>query len=169
MKKILWIAVAALVIVACKKEEEDKPVVTNNELAYVDQNLQGEIDGENWAFASGTFSEVSYNDTIFTLKLFPVDDTNKCSSFFFPEVDNILFSCPKVAGKYNLNVDLTGNTESRTVTLYDHSESNNIIASEGWFELMNIDTIKGTMDIKLVAKYDDENMVNGRATLTYCK
>lgn len=170
MKKLLFIALIGLSVVACKKDDDDDSKSTTSGTSYVDQTLQGKIGNQSWEYMDGKFTESSFGSTKqYAVTMYAQKDSTLCKAFGVKQWDKIIFSCPMETGKYDLKLDLTGSSDSRTVTLYSAKDEINNIATKGYYEITAIDTAAGTMNIKMVVEADSENKVNGKATLTFCK
>lgn len=129
---------------------------------FIDQDLQGMVNGVEWTYASG-FAEESFSDsTKYSIDLYAGDPSggDVCATGAFSHIDDyVMFSVPKEVGVYDL-----GLSQGQTVTIY--AGGTNYICVEGAVEIVSVtDTeIVG----KLNAKSDNDNYVNGNFTVTLC-
>lgn len=161
--KILFLSILSLTLLlnfSCSKDD-------GNQAAYsfIDQDLQGEFDGEAWHYSTGKV-EVSYFDsTELDFEITSVTSNDPCSDNFLSQ-DVILFSIPDSVGLYELSLDFTGN--SQTVTLYDSGTEMNNIATSGALEITKIDKVNGIVEGRMDATADSKNFVNGNFSITFC-
>ena len=74
----------------------------------------------------------------------------------------IFFTAPNTEGTYDLSFDLSGNTESRTVTAYVPADALNIILSTGCYEIVSINDTEVIMRFNI---NEDVTSINGEITL----
>lgn len=155
--------IAALVLLSSCLSEDDLTV--DNTFSFLNQDLQGLIDGQVFSAGEGTATifegelSISIYDT-------NEDITSACEFIGFGDNVSVFFFVPNAVGVYELGIDFNNIEDGQTVTLFDPSETLNIIATSGAIEILTItDTeITGRLD----ARVDNENVVNGNFTITNC-
>ncbi|MGB0404506.1 MAG: hypothetical protein ACPGEG_10450 [Salibacteraceae bacterium] len=172
MKKALLLFSLALVVFAsCKKDDDSEDSTSEPKYEFKNQVLQGQIEGEPWVFASGKFKLDTFfvSEGEYKVELYPITDSNMCDYFFNADTDRVILTVPLVIGINELNIDLSGNTDSETITLLDNETFTNVISHIGAYEVVRIDTAAGEMELKIDAQYDDQNFINGNCTISYCR
>jgi len=154
-----------LFITSCGKDDDESG--PSNE--FIDQNLQGTIDGIPFNYGEGE-AELTTNfdeEEVLSLDLFDSNEeiTDICEFFGFGDQVSVFFSITPEVGLYPLSFDLNS-TSGQTVTLFNPDGAVNIISSEGAVEILSIsDTqVRGRID----ARFDSETNVNGNFTATFC-
>lgn len=177
-----------MIYVSCSSDDGDgNPLNPNNEAYqpnFIDQDLQGQIEGENWTYVDGVVSTSQFTgDTSYTTFLSVSVESqdsalfcslnnpdNKSYVLFILEHDEpILQPVSKT-----LNFDFTSD-ENFTVTLVSYSDTSNIpfnrIVTQGALEILEVDTaqriVTGRMDVRDELE-GDANNVNGNFSLRYC-
>lgn len=134
---------------------------------FLDQNLQGLIDGISFTYGEGTVEASSFEEGELSIDLYHSDEeiTDICDFFGFGEEVSVFFSIPAEVGIYELFIDFES-FDGQTVTLFNPDGAVNNIASIGAVEILSItDTqVKGRMDATL----DGESTVNGNFTANFC-
>ncbi|WP_370086139.1 hypothetical protein [Ekhidna sp.] len=134
---------------------------------FIDQNLQGTIDGQNFVYGEGIVEASSFNEGKFSLDLYDEQEeiTDICDFFGFGDHVSIFFEIPDEIGLYELFLNLES-FEGQTVTLFNPDGSQNNIATMGAVEILSISAtqVKGRMD----ARMDEANSVNGNFTVQFC-
>lgn len=158
-------------LISCKKDDTpiETPQVSQPGYNFKEQNLQGMIEGQPWEFISGRANRTTFNDQEeYAIALYSESAENSC--MFLPKEDRVIFSIPStgISGVQQLKLDFSGNSDSRTITLYDVQQSNNVIASEGAVEVVSIDTTNQVIELKIDARYDDQNFINGKCKIQIC-
>lgn len=164
MKNLLTIFIlSTLLFTSCAKKETTEPTSTEADYNFIDQPLQGKIEGKAWEFKSG----IVYYDTFqkrFWFDFYSALDTNQCD-FDKPQTDRVFFS---------FNSITVGLTElglfTQSASFYDQDSILSIIAFDGAIEILTVDTtnamtITGRMDIS----ESSTNFANGNFSITYCK
>lgn len=161
MKNLLLIMIAILgTLSSCKKEETSTP--TPVKYSFKNQVLQGKIGNAAWAFQSGVVEENPNNGATSDLLFYDSALNDACDPFSRPVKDFIFFSDPNLkVGLYELG--------EQSISLYDRESNATIIALEGAYEILSIDTINNTVAGRMDARFDEENFVNGSFTLSLCK
>lgn len=129
------------------------------EYHFVDQPLQGKIEGQPWAFIAGKMKPgqpvniFSYHNVLIS------DDTCTTSSQYHishsaTEVEPKLYG----VGPYYLNVNFV-NTQTTGET---------ITANRGAIEIISIDYDNNLLHGRMDAFYDSSNYVNGNFTIKIC-
>ena len=129
--------------------------------AFLDQDVSGQIGGEDWTYLSGRAS--LDQDGEYSVSLFSEDTDTPCIHAGFDE-NKIICDLPDEVASFQLGLG------SLTVTLVEDRGDEapmNYIAATGTVEILEIgDTeLVGRMDIEA----DDENWVNGNFTLPLCE
>lgn len=138
-------------------------VTDNNETtapALKDQTLQGSIDGNDWEFTAGT---AAVAEGEMSLQLYAGPD-DACE---FDEASHdgwsIITSVAEEETRHELSIDLTtGGGQSVTFS----KASSNVVVGTGFIEITSISDT--TIEGDLVAKSDDDNVVNGSFEATRC-
>lgn len=136
--------------------------------SFIDQNLQGVIDGISFTSQGGNFEE-GFEEGKFSVSIYDISEEGDICDVFGTESVFVLFSIPEEVGLYELSFDLSS-FSGQTVTLVNPNGANGIpqnnIASTGAVEILTVsDTeITGRMD----ARFDGDNNVNGNFTLIFC-
>jgi hypothetical protein len=164
MKNLLTsIILSTLLFASCAKKETTEPTTTVADYNFIDQPLQGLIEGKAWEFKSGIANYESLQ-RLFWFDFYSALDTNQCD-FDKPQTDYVFFAFD------NLNIGLTElGLFTQSATFYDRDSSLNIIAFDGAIEILSVDTIN-TMTItgRLDIRESSNNFVNGNFSITYCK
>lgn len=171
----LFIIISALVLLGCKKKEEDDPTPTTHKVNYNNQVLQGKINGELWMYAQGEVSSSSW-DVGEISHYFEIIDTSQSDSCFIisGKRSKVIFHTDdtgKVIQPAVHELYINWNTlEGKTITLVSYSETSvdNNIAVEGAYEIISVDTISKLVTGKMDAYIDKDNFINGNFTLKYC-
>jgi hypothetical protein len=189
MKNLLLISLLSTSIIwfSCSDDDSDEngmnPTGGNNTVEYLDQDLQGQIEGENWKYEDGiVYSSPSSGDSSLTWFHIGLDDQDT-SVCFFSNPDNksfLLFTYNHPGSvlptfEQTLSFDFTsGSTFTITMVSYEDTSSfaNNRIITSGGLEITEVDTVnkivRGRMDIQDEVA-GDANNVNGNFTLSYCR
>ncbi len=155
MKRVLIPAVllSFLLILSC----------TPGGSGFIDQPLQGKIEGASWTYVSGIADTTMFSGEIW-IELYDVAATglDPFAMGAYPNnVDYVLFSVPEGTGLYSLGLF------TQTVTLYCYASSTNTICVDGAVEIQSIDTIGGTLTGRINARSDSGTYVNGNFTVYY--
>lgn len=160
-KSFLLIAlfIATSLFTSCGNDDEAGPTYS-----FINQNLQGTIDGIPFTLKGGRFED-GFEENEISIDLYDTNEQGDICSILFGEFVNVFFSIPRAVGLYELSFNLDS-FDGRTVTLYNPDNSLNIIATEGAVEILSIsDTqVTGRMDVR----FDEENAVNGNFTVELC-
>ena len=154
-----------LFITSCGKDDDE----SGPSYEFIDQNLQGTIDGQAFDFGEGE-AELTTNfdeEQVLALDLFDSNEeiTDICEFFGFGDQVSVFFSITPEVGLYPLSINAKSFT-GLTVTLFNPDGAVNNISTEGAVEILSIsDTqVRGRID----ARFDSENNVNGNFTATFC-
>ena len=131
-----------------------------NKIEFIDQDLTGKIDGNDWTIGSGT-AAAGFSSDEMSIDIYSVLDTNACD-FDTPGGDRVLFSIDKAVGYYELKFG------TQTVTLFGDANSTNTIAVSGAVEILSIDEAAGTVTGRMDVAAGSSNELNGNFTLTWC-
>lgn len=146
-------------ISACGKDEDAGP-----SYSFIDQNLQGTVDGIPFTLKGGTFEDGFEDGEIF-IDLYDINEQGEVCDLFFGEHVSVFFSIPNAIGLYELSFNLNS-FDGRTVTLYNPDNSLNTIATEGAVEILSISATEVTG--RLDARADENNAVNGNFSAVLC-
>ncbi len=152
---------AASVIVSCSKDDDDEASYT-----FLDQEMQGKIEGDNWSLTVGT-AEVSVWDSTLLDLSFHVDSSDDPCNDWQLQGNKIIGTVPNAVGLYPFNFDFSGD-DNMTITLFHSETSMNIIATEGAIEITLIDIANGVVEGRVATTVDDDNFVNGNFSIIYC-
>lgn len=150
---VLALSLAVLTFTSCTKDKEEV-----NSYAFIEQNLQGKIGGQSWEHQSGRskadFFENFFNDLRESL------DSNICSASNAADGNFILFGGEPTVGLQELG--------TKTVTFVIDG-NNNLVATQGAFEILTVDTVADMITGRMDVTYDGDNSVNGNFSMTYCR
>ena len=142
----------SLPLVACTTDDG-----SSSSTASIDPApLSGTVGGQAWTFQAGhTDSFLSKDEPDFFASLFPT--TFSTCGFSEPSGDHLILSIPKTVGDYPMSL-------SRNMTFVVGND--NKIAIDGHIEVTEVTatSVKGG----IVAKFDDQNEVNGTFTIPVC-
>lgn len=172
---ILFIIISAIVVSGCKKKEDDDPTPSKYKVNYKNQVLQGKINGETWIYAQGEVSSTSWDVGEISHYFEIIDTAQSDSCFIISGKRSKLIFHTDDTGKiiqptvHELYIDWN-TLEGKTVTLVSYSETSvdNIIAAEGAYEIISVDTVAKLVTGKMDAYIDKDNFINGNFTLKYC-
>jgi len=151
--------VASAFLFSCGDDDDDD----DNGPGFIDQPIQGMINGQSWQAGSGLAEVASFEDNAIDIEITDLTVDDVCDEFFIEGL-RLFFDVPDAVGTYELGID----TEE-SITLYDPEGSLNIIVLEGTIEILTIDATEGgTVTGRIDGRSDDENFVNGNFTVTYC-
>lgn len=150
-------ACTILAVTACKKEENEDPATTNYE--FIDQPLQGKINGESWTFVDGSAEEHGNYSVIMYEATYP----NPCSSFSdAPNTSTVGFVRDDLQpGTYQLNMD-------QYMLIFDKEEGVNYLCTDGVYEILSIDTAAQLLSGRVVIDFDRTTYMNGNFTIPVC-
>ena len=137
---------------------------SSGDTGFIDQNLQGKINGKTYAFVSGEVEESPFNPGSLDFDLYniPRDDTLPFG-YPFGGYLKVMFNVPAQVGKTSLFWNLSTG-ENETLTLYDpDAGSYNHIVTEGSIEILTLTDTEITG--RIWANGDTENTVNGNFTV----
>lgn len=164
LKILLMAAGLSLIslISSCKKDDESGP---SHE--FINQNLQGAIDGIPFTYGEGTVEMITRDGKehlSFDLYHANEEINEVCSFFGFGNEVSAFFSIPAEVGLYELSLNFSYG--GQTVTLFNPDGTVNNIASIGAVEILTVTEteVTGRMDATL----DAENTVNGNFTAVFC-
>ncbi|MBN2167401.1 MAG: hypothetical protein JW717_14090 [Marinilabiliaceae bacterium] len=80
-----------------------------------------------------------------------------------------MFSVDAKVGVYPLLFDLSGSSESQTLTIYAGESNMNYIISDGAIEILSIDSVSNVVTGRIDAFSEDETFVNGNFEATFCR
>lgn len=156
MKRSYLAMVICLIFISCEKEDIDN--------SPGDGSLQGEINGVEFNMNAAKYEEISGDRLQFEIfaEMSAADDV--CD--FSPSGYRVFFVCEDTDDRQDLFLDLQ-NFEGFTITLFEPANANNIIATEGYFEITARDgnLIEAVMDVTAV----DDTFVKGSFVAELCE
>lgn len=153
---------AILVVTSCGKDD------SGPSYNFLNQNLQGTIDGISFNSKGGTASD-GFEDGDFSISIYDTNEEGDVCDVFSSDNVSIIFSIKAEVGLYELSFDLNS-FDGQTVTLLNPNGEGGIpqnnIATLGAVEVLTITEteLTGRMD----ARMDAENSVNGNFTVQFC-
>jgi len=148
-----------LFVSACGDDDEEAGTSVN----FLDQNVQGQIDGVSFSLGEGRADVI--NDEL-SIDFFDANEQidDVCDFFGFGDEINVFFTVPNEVGLFPLNFDFTSG--GQTVTFFNPDGNLNIFASDGAIEILTItDTqVTGRIDARA-----GDDAINGNFTLTICE
>lgn len=138
----------------------------DGDCVFFQEDMNGKIGGIDWRYKEGTAEFVA--DNIMSVDIFGQDenlDEGACA-LSFGMTSNVFFSVPSELGEYSLSLDFTGGS-NQIVTMFDENAADNIIITEGCISVSRITNTE--VDIKFNVKSDDNNYMDGEATLEICQ
>lgn len=185
----LLLIVNTIVFYSCSSDDEssDSVIPDNNdpyEVNFIEQDLQGTIEGESWTYKGGTVSTNKFTgDSVFTS--FISIGTEEFDTSGFCQLNNpdqtpyILFTM-KHASKAleptaeDLSLDFTlENNYTITFVSFNDTATGpfNRIITQGRVEVLSVDTVAkivtGRIDARDLVE-GDANNVNGNFSISYC-
>lgn len=165
MKKLIrllaWVVLPCVFLMNCGGDDDITPA--GYEYEFINQDLQGKINGQSWSYVDGVAEEDWVDASQERFEIGAEEMTDPCNEF----VDGlrVLFSTPSAVGIYELR-PIGHDDGSYLVNLFDPAETLNIFAGQGAIEILTLtDTeVTGRMDVY----FDDDTHVNGNFTLPYC-
>ena len=138
-----------------------------SDFEFINQNLQGQIEGIPWEFAVGRAQLLPANNVFLSLEMIGNEVLDPCQPFP-AEVAKIFFDLPNQPGLYNLKVALQNPGLSQTITFFVPVENENYVAFEGAVEIFALDTLNMTLPGRMDARVNDGIFANGNFSLSYC-
>lgn len=138
----------------------------DGDCVFFQEDMNGKIGGVDWRYQAGIAELVA--DNIMSVDIFGEDevlDDGACELEIGFE-NNVFFSVPFSTGEYPLSLDFNGG-KNQFVTLFDVSTGDNIIITEGCISVSRITSTE--VDIEFNVRSDDDNFMNGIATLEICE
>lgn len=156
---------SGVIAVSCAKDDEEDDPVNKPDYSFIDQNLQGEIEGEAWELLAGSAINSFGDTTTLYVEMFAMASDNPCADFNL-DGNRVIFHIPKAEGLYELSFDWSEN--SQTITLYHDATGVNAVASEGAIEITLIDEVNGLYEGRVVAEAGAGNSINGNFRIPFC-
>lgn len=153
-------------VISCSKDDDDDDV-SGYQYSFIDQNLQGEIDGKAWVFVAGNAEESSFTEGHLSIDLYPEALDNPCDWVW--DVDKIIFEIPAEEAIHELYFSW-GSEDAFTVTFVkDSVVPMNYIAIQGAVEIVNISEMDDTITCRMDVKIDDNTYANGNFSIALCE
>lgn len=138
--------------------------------AYVDQMLQGTIGGHAWTAATGRIDKPSEGSTSarWSAQVVSKAIDKVCDGLNLARDDKLSILFSTAAAPAVGKVDLSLGENGQTVTLVDGTPEipMNSIAIKGFLEITAVSA--GSVEAKMVADADDQNVAIGKVTLVKC-
>lgn len=157
------LTVSILTVALISSCGEDDGTTAGNSFEFLNQNLQGQIDGITFTFGEGRVEASTGNELSFDL--YDASETEAACDLFFGESVSVFFFVPNEVGVYELSLDLS-TFDGQTVTLFNPDGAVNSIASQGAVEIISISETEVTGRID--ARLDENSSVNGNFTARFC-
>ena len=151
------------VLFSCSKDDDDDD--DNNTYTFIDQVLQGEIEGDAWTYVTGSAEVSPFDSTLIMVSVTDLPYDNPCGEYLMG--NKVTFSLLPEVGVYDLKLDLEGD-DTQSLTLYHAETAMNIGVFDGKIEITKVDVDNGIVEGRVVAEYDDDNFVNGNFSVVYC-
>ena len=134
---------------------------SNDEGTVTFSELSGKIDGIDFTVREATYDINQDNKLEFDI--YSSESNDIC--FEIPDGVRIFFTSDNSVGRQDLFLDASS-FEAFTVTLFNPATFNNIIATDGYLNVIenNADTITAELDINV----DSDNFVKGQFTAILC-
>ena len=160
----LSLFVVITILISCSSPT-DKGNYSSSDIK--DQVVQGQINGSEWSYLSGT-AEIDYWDsTKISVSLYDSLIDGICDQFMVSTDRMVMFSVPGEEGEYQLSFNFSDGGQTVTMVYDTEDVPMNMIASEG---IIIVDEITDTdITVSLVAHYGSDNAVNGTATVPLCE
>jgi hypothetical protein len=161
LKPIQFLAVLAFVSFFFSCDDDG-----DGDCIFFQEDMNGKIGGVDWTYQAGTAEFVA--DNIMSVDIFGPDEdlVEGACALSFGMTSNVFFSVPSELGEYSLNLDFSGGS-NQIVTMFNMAAADNIIVTEGCISVARITATE--VDIKFNVKSDDNNFMNGEATLEICQ
>lgn len=159
LKNLLFIpTLLVLIFSGCSDDEESGP-----SYEFLDQNLQGSINGVDFALGDGV---VELSDDELTFDLYSDMEPEAGCDIFIGDHVRVFFDSPNKVGLTELSFDFS-TFSGQTITLFDPDGNVNLIATEGALEITSI--TETTVTGKIDARSADGDAINGNFTATFCQ
>lgn len=161
LKSIWLLAVIASISFFFSCDED-----SDGDCVFFQEDMNGKIAGVDWRYQAGIVDFVP--DNTMSVDIFGQDEdlTAGACTLEFGLTNSVFFSVPSELGEYALNLDFSGG-DNQIVTMSDVSAADNIIITEGCISVSRITDTE--VDIKFNVRSDDNNYMNGEATLEVCQ
>ena len=187
LKSTIILLLSLFVLGACSDDDEAAGTPTPDpgpsETDYIDQNLQGKIIGEDWAFNSGIATSSYRNDGSYLHTLSLRLESHDSTGCWFENYDiqnssinlNYLNNEPLWFPEETI-YDIDNNSASTDLggsfLVNQDGGPLNITIQEGKIEITEVDTVSRTVSGRMavnVPGYPTEVSVNGNFTVNYCE
>lgn len=167
MKKLQLLLLGSLLItiISCSKDDDPSPPYE-----FIDQNVQGVIDGLPFEFGEGVVADSFSEEDEYYFTLYDQNEQyDDVCNVFISELIYVAFNLPGEEGLYELYFDLTS-FDGIVVNLVNPNGEDDIpqiaLASFGAIEITSITTTEITG--KIDASLDEENSINGNFSVQFC-
>ena len=163
MKKLfnlLAVITLSLFTFSCSKDDDTLPPYF-----FLDRNLQGEIDGQNFTLGFGAARYYDINKSEFYIDLYDVDEEGTDPCNIYSKEVKATFTVPAKVGLYPLRFRLK--PDDQTVILYNPEKSLNIIVALGAIDIISISEteVVGRLD----ARESGPSGINGNFRIPICQ
>jgi len=164
---MIFLILGTFLMTSCGDDNEN----SGPDYDFIDQNLQGRIDGLEYVFDEGRAEESFFTNGSLSIDLFDVSEviTEDICDFGFGDEIQVTFEIPDETGLFELSFDLSS-FDGLVVNLLNPDGEDGIpqnnLASIGAVEILEISesSVSGRIDARL----DSDNQVNGNFTAIYC-
>ncbi len=163
MKKLTALSFSFLsiaLLISCSSDggDDGNPLPSYD---FIDRDLQGKIDGQNWTYAAGFAEDSFFEEGNLSIEMTNETYDNPCDEFLLDGL-KVFFDIEAQVGLKELKFAEDG----QTITLFNPATSLNIILVEGAVEILSITTseVSGRID----GRSDEDNFINGNFTVPYC-
>ncbi|MCP4459955.1 MAG: hypothetical protein GY816_18320 [Cytophagales bacterium] len=157
---VFLILLTGIILISCGKDDDPDP-----KIEFIDQALQGKIDGLDFVYGDALVKESFFNAGDLSFEIFDEAETDAACDIITSDLPRVIFTIPNEIGLIELSLDM-GSGDGQTITLYNPDGSMNVIMTEGALEILTITSteITGRID----AQMDSDNFVNGNFTAGFC-
>jgi len=145
--KTLFLALAvSIFLVSCGNDYSTSP-------------LTGKFNGTDWTIKSAKATTNPLDSNVYVIEFYNVVISEPCG--VAEQASMISTTCPKQVGVHDF-----GMLKFRFA--YFNTPNDALMANDGSVEILSIDVAKNEITGRMIAKYDDNNTVNGTFTAQIC-
>lgn len=162
----------AVLFTSCDTQGDSKPQNVSD--SFIDQDLQGSINGKSFVLVSGYAENDYWEDDKYSFLLYNIDTEDSLDPWdlgaysWLLDKLIVMFDTPKEEGYYPLSLDWIDLSSNQTVTLVDDVADEiplNIIKSEGAIEITEIDLVNNTISGRICTSFEGGSGINGNFTV----
>lgn len=128
--------------------------------SYKDQDMSGKFNGQDWTIKAAKVTTNAIDSSVYVFEFYDAVMDDPCSTT--NEGNMISTTCPKEVGEHEF-----GMLKLRLASFNTPDEA--LMATNGAIEILSIDIDKKEVKGRMIAKYDDNSMVNGNFTAVICE